>query len=499
MSQHYPALTVIIPLIGALLAPLAAYLSKGLVRLLSITAVFAAFLTSAAALVRALAEGTWHYVFAGWAPPWGIEYVIDPLSGGITVLITFIGFMVAIYGLPFLKEETWLKQGLHYALYLLIISGLLGMVSTGDLFNLYVFLEISSLATYGLIASGGYRSTVAAFRYLIIGTAGASFYLLGIGYLYGVTGTLNMADMAERLQPIMDSPAVIIGLVLIFIGLGLKMALFPMHGWLPDAYTFAPPAVIPFIAGVATKVPAYVLLRMFFHIVEAGSGPVPAILGVIGWVAALGIILGSVMAIAQSDFRRMLAYSSVAQVGYIALGFAIGNTYGLIGAVLHIFNHAIMKSCLFLVAGGVKWRTGQHSISRYLELSGRMPLTMGAFAIAAMSMVGLPPTAGFFSKWYLVLGAINAGKWPFIVVIILSSLLNAVYFFRVIENSFIKKHAGDNQVMEDRLKNKKGFWELPTAMLIPIVVLGVGILLLGIFNEQIVSQVLQYTLPGGGQ
>lgn len=491
MREQLPALIVVVPLLAALASPFIAYFSKTLVRWLSIAAISVALISSIGSLVHALTQGTWHYHFGNWAPPWGIEYVIDPLGGAMAVLISFVSLVVAIYSGPFLKEDTWLKKGIFYSLYTLLTTGLLGMVVTGDVFNFYVFLEISSLTGYALIAAGGHRATVAAFRYLLIGTIGASFYLLGIGYLYAITGSLNMADLVEKLPPLIDSPVVLLAIVMFVVGLGTKMALFPLHGWQPDAYTYSHPAATAFIAGVMAKVPAYAVLRFFFFIIGSATTPVKAALEVMGWLAAVGIIAGSIMAIAQKDFRRMLAYSSVAQIGYIVVGFAVGNTLGLIGAILHIINHAIMKSCLFLVAGGVKWRTGEHTIEKYAQLCRKMPLTMGAFLIAALSMVGLPPTAGFFSKWYLVLGALEANMWPYVVIIIISSLLNAIYFFRVIENIYLKKASEPSEEV-------KGSLELPLQMLVPIVVLGLGILVIGIFNEQIVSQVLLYALPGGG-
>lgn len=494
MKEQLPALIVIVPLLTALLSPLVAYFSTKVLRGLGIIAVAVSLFSAAGALGHALTEGAWHYHFGNWAPPWGIEYVIDPLSGLMAVLVSFLSLVVLVYTGPFLREDGWLKKGIHYALYLLLTAGLLGMVVTGDVFNLYVFLEISSLSAYGLIASGGYKATVAAFRYVLVGTVGASFYLLGVGYLYAVTGSLNMADLSVQLQPLMASQAVLVAMVLILVGMGIKMALFPLHGWLPDAYTDASPAAIPFIAGVMTKVMAYVLLRYFFFVFGIINGFVPVVLEVVGWLAALGIILASVMAIAQSDFRRMLAYSSVAQVGYIALGLSLGNMFGFIGAVFHIINHAIMKCCLFLVAGGVKWKTGEHLIEKYAEMSRRMPLTMGAFLLGAFSMVGIPPTAGFFSKWYLILGALEKDLWIYVVVIILSSLLNAIYFFRVIEQAYLKKAPVAES--EKGVENKKA--ELPATMLVPIVVLGACILVVGILNEPLVSNILLSAFPGGG-
>lgn len=492
MREQLPALIVVVPLMAALIAPLLAYLSKKVVRGLSVAAILAAHLSALITLKEVLTRGTMYYNFGGWGPPWGIEYVLDPLSAGLAVLISFISLMAIIYAKTELEDVTWLRRGVFYALFLLSTTGLLGMIVTGDVFNLYVFLEISSISTYALIASGGTKAIFAAFRYLIIGTIGGIFYLLGVGYLYAVTGTLNMADLAVRIQPLLDSPPVITAIAIIIVGLGIKMALFPLHGWLPDAHTYAPTPISAIISGIMIKVPAYVMFRIFYFIMGAGEGPVASALTVVGCIGAAGIIYGSIMAIAQKEFKRILAYSSMAQIGYIAVGFAIGNIYGLIGAIFHILNHAVMKSCLFLIAGAVKWKTGEYTIHKILQVSRKLPLTMGAFLVAAFSMVGLPPTAGFFSKWYLVLGAFEAGKWPFIVVIILSSLLNAVYFFRIIENVYLRKETETEHIP---VVNKV---ELPVTMLVPILILGAGILLIGVFNEQIITQVIQYAVPGGG-
>lgn len=493
MRAQIPALLVVVPLLTALLSPLIAYFSRRLLRGSSILATAVSLFCALFALQHVLAGGTWHYSFGNWAPPWGIEYVLDPLSGLIAVLVSGLSFLVLVYNNPFLREAGWLKQGIYSALYLLLTAGLLGMVVTGDVFNLYVFLEISSLSAYGLIALGGYKATVSAFRYVLVGTVGASFYLLGVGYLYALTGSLNMADLALLLPSLPASFALLLAIVSIVVGLGIKMALFPLHGWLPDAYTYSPPAAIPFIAGVMTKVMAYVLLRFVFFIFGVGAVFIPQILQVVGWISALGIILASVLAIAQTDFRRLLAYSSVAQVGYIGLGLSLGNLFGFVGAVFHIVNHAIMKCALFLVAGGVKWKTGEHLIAKFVGMDRRMPLTMGAFLIGAFSMVGIPPTAGFFSKWYLILGALEKNMGFYVFVIILSSLLNAIYFFRVIEQAYLKK--GSSPVEEE--VHQAGP-ELPWTMLVPLVVLGLSILLVGIFNGPLVSNFLLTAFPGGG-
>lgn len=491
MSVHFPVLIAILPLSAALLSPFLSRLNKNAGKWLVIAAIFGAFYSAVSVLLQVLRTGeTIHYWMGNWQPPLGIEFVIDPLNGLLAVLVTFVALLVAIYGSPFLCKEGWLHTGGYYTLFGLLTAGLVGMVITGDVFNLYVFLEISSLACYGLISLGGNKSTLAAFRYLLIGTIGASLYLLGVGYLYAITGTLNMADMTEIIAQHMDSPVVLLAVGLFVVGFGIKMALFPLHGWQPDAYTYAHPAAAALIAGIMSKVPAYALIRFFFYIFGAGSiviGKAAVVLGILG---SLGIIMGSVMAIAQTDFRRMCAYSSVAQIGYIAVGMSIGNMYGLIGAILHIINHAFMKSSLFLVIGGIQYRFGVTNINKFGQICKKMPFTVLVLVIAALAMVGIPPTGGFFSKWYIMLGAVQSQQYIFIAVLVISSLLNAIYFFRVMENIFISPAEELKEI-----NPPAGKLELPLQMLIPIVIMGLGILALGFFNAPIVDGIIKLALP----
>jgi len=435
-------------------------------------------------LFRVLSQGTVRYYLGGWPPPFGIEYVLDPLAAFMASIITVIGLLALVYARWSVHHEVPEKAPVLYPVALLLLAGLTGIVVTGDLFNLFVFLEISSLSAYALLASGRGQAPLAAFRYLILGTIAGSFYLLGVGFIYFSTGSLNMADVAERLPLLYESRALLAAAVLMVLGLGLKMALFPLHLWLPDAYTYAPSAVTGLIAPLMTKVAGYALIRLFLDVFGPGylRDTVPVTVA-IGWLAAGGIVVASVMAIAQRDFRRMLAYSSVAQVAYVALGLGLANPLGLIGALLHILNHAFMKGCLFLVAGGVRYRVGVWEVPRFGGLGRHMPWTMAAFAVAALGMIGIPPTAGFFSKWYLVQGGIAAGNWAFVAVILASSLLTAVYFFRVLERVYTAP-------LSPGVATSRGS-DPPTGMLVPILILAGGVLVLGIINSIIVSQVLE--------
>jgi multicomponent Na+:H+ antiporter subunit D len=493
MIQHVPVLIVVIPLVAALLVPLAALRAVVWAKAIVLLALLGVIACAGTALTRALATGPLHYELGGWAPPWGIVYVLDPLSGGMALLIGLIAALVAVYASAYLRGWAASRVGVFLSLFLLLVTGLLGIVVTGDLFNLYVFLEISSLAAYALLASGSIRSAVATFRYLIIGTIAATFYLLGVGYLYALTGSLNMADVATRLGDIGHSGAFAVAITFIVIGLSIKAALFPLHGWLPDAYTYAPAPVIGFISAVMAKVSAYALFRVLYFVLRP-TEPVNHILTGLSWVAAVAIIAGSLLAVAQRDVRRMLAYSSISQMGYIFLGLALGTPAALRGALLHVLNHAIMKGCLFLAIGGVQWRTGGYRLEDFMGMSRRMPLTMAAIVLAAISMIGLPPTAGFFSKWYLVQGAIEARAWAFVAVFIGSSLLSAIYFFRLIEWAYLRQSGPATPVPSTRQ-------ELPMQMLVPIWVLASGVLLLGLFNQSLVNGIIQYAQqalrPGG--
>ncbi|MBM3224927.1 MAG: hypothetical protein FJZ47_14140 [Candidatus Tectomicrobia bacterium] len=485
MTAHVPALLVVLPLLAAVLVPLLALRSVPLAQLIAMLSVGGVILGAGLALRRVLIHGTWHYALGGWAPPWGIEYVIDPLAAGMALLISSMALPALLYAGPVVAAWSAGQVGAFYSLFLLLVTGLLGMVVTGDVFNLYVFLEISSLAAYALLATGGIRAVVATFRYLLIGTIAATFYLLGVGYLYAITGTLNMADLTAQLATLHTSSAFVVAVAFLAIGLAIKAALFPLHAWLPDVYTYAPAPVSGFIAAVMAKVSVYALLRLLVFVLRAEGAAGQALL-LLHWAAVVAVLAGALLALAQQDLRRMLAYSSVGQMATIVLGITLGTPAALLGALLHMLNHAVMKGCLFLALGGVQWRTGQVQLADFVGMGQRMPLTMAAFGVAAASMIGLPPTAGFFSKWYLLTGALEAQDWLAVLVLVGSSVLSLIYFFRVLEVAYFRQPGV--QALQR---------ELPWRMLTPMVVLATLVVLLGVWNQVIVTQVLQYALPHG--
>jgi multicomponent Na+:H+ antiporter subunit D len=492
-SSPFPVLIVVIPLISAFFIPLIGWWRKNLCYPLVIIALFLCTLSSFVTLNTVIHTGTIRYYLGGWEPPWGIEYVVDHLNAFVLVIVSFIAFMVAIYSKRSVEQELPEKIVYFYCIFLLLVTGLLGIVVTGDMFNLYVFLEIASLAAYALIAIGEDGAPLASFNYVIFGTIGACFYLLGVGHLYVTTGSLNMADLSQILPSIYHSKVVLVGFAFLLVGVSIKMALFPLHVWLPDAYTYAPSSVSALLAPLMTKVSAYVMIRIMFTVFKPYfSIELLPVTTVVSWIAAVAIIYGAVLALAQTDLKRMLAYILISEVGYIALGVGLANRDGLTGAILHILNDAFMMLALFLVVGAIMYRSGKKEISQLRYLHRKMPFTMAAFVIAALSVIGIPPTCGFFSKWYLVLGAIHASQWVFVAVLMVSSLLNAILFFRVIENAYLEPD-GEHGGGESKLVIARE--EAPLSMLIPISATIAGILLFGILSSKIISTLIKFAVP----
>ena len=458
IAANLPALQVVVPLMGAPLCVLLRRrnLAWGFATLIS----WAAFAAAVALLGQVLDSGPLSYELGGWAVPWGIEYRVDVVNGFVLLIVAGIGAAA----LPFARASVTFeipadRHHLFYAAYLLAIAGLLGIVITGDAFNLFVFLEISSLASYALVGLGrDRRALAAAFRYLVMGTIGATFILIGIGFLYMTTGTLNIGDLAERVAPLSDNRTVRAAFAFLVVGVSLKLALFPLHLWLPDAYAYAPSVVTVLLAGTATKVALYVLLRLFFTLFGAAFSFGTMSLGtVLLPLAMIAMVSGSLVALFQQDVKRMLAYSSVAQIGYIVLGISFASVTGLTAGIVHMFNHALMKGALFMCLGSVFLRIGSVQLADLAGVAQRMPFTMFAFVLAGLSLIGIPLTVGFVSKWYLILAALEAGWWPLAVVIVASSLLAVGYIWRVVEAAYFRPAPAATE----------GPREAPLSMLVP--------------------------------
>jgi len=420
---------------------------------------------------RVLAVGPLQYRLGFWEPPWGIEYRADAFNAPVLVLVTVLALLAAIYGRRPTQSELPEKTALFWCLFLLLFTGMLGIILTADLFNLFVLLEVVSLTGYTLVAIGRGKAVFASYRYLIIGTIGASFYLIGIGYLYIMTGSLNMADLSLILPKLYASRVVQAAFVFILIGFGIKMALFPLHAWQPDAYTHAPSVVTVILSTAVAKTLIYAFIRVTFSVftLDFVLTFLP-LFDLLCWVAAIAMIAGSVFAIAQQNVKRMLAYSSIANVGYIvlAIGLSPSSGLGLNPAVMHIVNHALIKGCMFMAACAVIYKLDLTDVRQFIGLGRRMPLTCFALLLSVLAMIGMPPSGGFVTKWYLILAAIDAGKLHFIAFIFASTLLMIVYFWRLIENMYVREPP-QGQIAGDSSGS-----EAPASMLVPLFLLGLA-------------------------
>ncbi len=444
LMTHAPVLAVLIPLLGA---PLCA-LTRGTTIPWFFTTILSAlsFYVSLQLLFHVSANGPVSYELGGWAPPWGIEYVADPLSCFVMLVISGISTGVLLYAKESIAAEVSSSRlGLFFAAYLLALAGMMGITVTGDAFNIFVFMEIMSLSSYVLIAMGeknDRRALTAAFQYLVIGTIGATFILIGVGFLYLMTGTLNIADIANQFDSISETRPARAAVGFLVVGIAIKLAMFPFHIWLPNAYSYAPNIVTAFFAGTATKVSVYLLIRFIFTIFGVdfsfGTLPLTELLLPLGVIAFLSM---SLVAIFQNNLKRLLAFSSVAQLGYMTVGIALASETGLTASILHIFNHAIVKTGLFLSVGAMFFVTGSIYLKDLAGIGQRMPMTSFSFVLGGLALIGVPLTPGFISKWYLLQAVLERGDmigYGLAVGMLISSLFAVIYVWRIVELAYFK-------------------------------------------------------------
>ncbi len=472
--RHAPVLIPVVPLI---MAPMLALSPSGrLSWILSMVATAASFYF--ALLTLGIVQSTPGGIIEYWIGNWyliGIEFRVDALNAMILLLVSGMGFLASVFAWPTIVAEVEKQKiSLFLSAFLLCFAGLCGVAATGDAFNLFVFIEISSLATYVLVAMGASRdrrALTSAFDYLIMGTLGASFYIIGVGFLYAATGTLNMAELAAQLPALSGNRSVQVGFAFIIVGLGLKAAMWPLHQWLPNAYGYSPSFVTMFLAATATKVALYAMIRWLFTIFNPEFPFEQAIFTFV--LAPLGIaamVVCSFQAVFQTDVRRMLAYSSVAQVGYMILGISIATADGVSAGLLHLFNHALMKGALFMAIAGICINYKGTTIRDFAGLGRSAPLTMAAFAIAGLSLIGVPLTAGFISKLQLGYALFEHGWWWAVLLVVFSSFLAVFYIGRILQSVFFLPPANPR-------KSRK---EAPLLLLVPLWILALANIYFGI-------------------
>ena len=486
MSHQLPAILFLLPLFAAISMPVVCLKHRHWSKSISLTILAAMVLVSILNLHNVVNHGEVRYAFSGWTAPLGIEWVADGLASVILVLLSVLGLLGVVFTGPTSPKALGGRIVNYYTLILLFFSALTGIVFAADFFNIFVFLEVAAISSYALIGVAGGRALFAAFRYLILGTIGASIYLLGVSYLYAVTGTLNMADMADKLPFLLGSKALVGGLLFIFIGLGIKMALVPFHSWMPEAYAYAPDSVSPIMASLLTKIVLLAWVRIIYWVLNSSIAifdiPILQLVAVLG---ALAAVIGASLALAQRDIKMMFAYGGISHIGIILIGIGQGNQTGFVGGIFYLLNDAVMQAALFFIAGVAFCHYGARTIDDIERIGKQAPWLTGSLIVVALGMIGLPPTGGFFGKWNIILGALEADNYVSVAAVVLSTLLTLAYFVKLFEGIFRQTSTGlDLQ-----------FGEFPLSFKMTLGVTSAAIMLLGLFSSPIVQLLLNHALP----
>lgn len=487
MIQHLPLLVFLIPFTAAICLPMAAMRDERRSRPIALTALCAMSVASVGALWAVLTQGSISYSFGGWAEPIGIQWVADEIAVIVSVVASLIATSCVYGGTSFSTQPIEGRMVPYYAILLLLISGLAGVIYSGDVFNIFVFLEIVALAGYALVAVPGGRSLVSGYRYLIMGALGASFYLLGVAYFYAATGTLNISDLGQRIPALLESKAVVVGLILMFLGLGIKIALMPLHSWLPDAYSDAPDSASPILAALLTKVALLAWIRILFWVIGAGNGSEPDdIFGMVWSLGALAAVGGAILALSQTQLPRMFAYGGIAHIGLILVGIGQDSHTGLAGGLFYLINDAVMQCTLFLLVGILFQRYGVQTLDDIKTAQVRDPWILAAFMVATISMIGLPPTGGFFGKWYIVLAAVEGQNYVAVAAVVITTLLTLAYFIRVLERLY--RGAREAGAVAPSAESP-----MPLPFRVGIALPTVAMIGLGLFSDRIVNILLVAT------
>ncbi|MFA5778836.1 MAG: proton-conducting transporter membrane subunit [Elusimicrobiota bacterium] len=436
-------------------------------------------LVLAGVIIFTLNGGAVVYHMGGWVSPLGVDLVLDGFSALMLIVVNLIGFLSMLYSVEYMKKFT--AKAKFYILHLFLIAGLNGIVLSGDIFNFYVFMEMVAFSSYALVAFGVEQQDLeASIRYQVLGTVGSFFLLLGIGILYSVTGTLDLADMSKFIAGTGINNAIMFAIPLLLFGFALKAALVPFHAWLPDAYPTAPAPVTMMLAGTVSKVCSiYGIVRIFFGV----TGVSPALHQVLLYAGLISIFFGVFSALKQTDFKRLLAYSSISQIGYIMVGLGCGTPLAYAGALFHILNHATFKSLYFMVAGAVEHSTGERDITKLGGLSDKMPLTFLSSLSASFSLGGVPPFGGFFSKLLIILGLFKAGYLTVGILVVMSAVFTLAYFLKIQRNVFLRLPASRFPLPTIK--------EVPVLMRISMLTLAVVCLLLGLLFPWILKFVVE--------
>lgn len=469
-------LFMVIPLGSAFIVVLLGRFKETVSDALATAATLMLAILSFALIIPLSQEGIFVYRMGRWIPPWGINLVLDGLSLLMLIIINLVAFLAILYSVSYMKKFT--AKSTYYGLFLLMLAGMNGVVLTGDFFNLFVFLEIAAIASYALVAFGVEAEELeASFKYMVMGSVASVLILFSIGLIYSLTGSLNMAHVGTILQG-QNGNLISFSMILFLAGFGLKAAIMPFHAWLPDAHPSAPAPISAMLSGVLIKaLGVYAILRIFFNVFGMNI-QLSWILMILG---ALSMVGGGLLALKQDDFKRLLAYSSISQIGLIMLGVGCGNYWGILGALFHLFNHASFKALLFLNSGAVEYSTGTRELKKMGGLSKAMPFTGATSAIGSLSISGIPPLNGFWSKLFIIMGLIYAGRYVLGVITILVSVLTLAYYLKVQRHAFFGK-------LGEGLEKVKEAPPLMCASMVALAIICIGV---GIFFYPIMKIILE--------
>ena len=480
-------LFVAISLGGAFLTSLLGKKLKSLPDIIGFLTTLVLLILSILAVQLVVKQGTLVYTVGSWIIPVGIALVLDGLSAFMLVTVNLIAFLVALYSVNYMEKFT--SKWKFYTLFLLMVAGMNGVIITGDIFNLFVFLEIAAVASYALVAFGTERHELeASFKYAVMGSIASLFILLGIAFLYSYTSTLNMADMASILAQ-KGSPNIILMVSVLFLmGFGLKAAIVPFHAWLPDAHPSAPAPISAMLSGVLIKaLGIYAICRIFYNII----GLSPYLSSILMFLGTLSMVIGGLLAIGQWDFKRLLAYSSISQIGYIILGIGLGTPLGIAGGLFHLFNHSVFKSLLFLNSGAVEYSAGTRDLKKMGGLSSKMHVTGITNFIASMSIAGIPPFSGFWSKLIIIMATVQAGRYGYAFLAVLVSILTLAMYTKILKYAFF----GSLKEKLNHIKEVPFFMKLSMCTLALICLVG-GILYIPEINEIFLGMASEVLIKG---
>ncbi|MCD5397590.1 NADH/ubiquinone/plastoquinone (complex I) [candidate division NPL-UPA2 bacterium] len=450
-------------------------------------------------MIRVLSvQGPHVYLLGGWPSPLGISLVLDGLSLIFLIIVNVLAFLTALYSINYMEQFT--AKAKYQIMFLFMVAGMNGVILSGDFFNRYVFLEIASIAAYVLVAFGcKHEELEASFKYMVLGSIGSTFILVGVALIYALTGTLNMAHFAGIIAARGMDRGLMLALTFFLMGFSLKAALVPFHAWLPDAHPAAPATISAMLSGVWIKaMGVYPILRIFFNV----FGLTSTLTSIFIALGVVSMVVGVFLAIGQWDYKRLLAYHSISQMGYVLLGIGVGGavivaggpvaiaSLGIAGGLLHLINHAAFKSLLFLTSGAVEYAVGTRELKKMGGLSARMPVTGATATIASLSIAGLPPFNGFFSKLLIIIACLQANYYWLAFIAIGVSVMTLASFLKVQKFAFFGK-------LKKELEKVK---EVPRLMCFSMIILaalclGLGLLIFpplrGIILDPAVEALIQ--------